>query len=270
MFDEIKEMIDSTIYTNGRGEVTAQNINLAMHGVVDATEEELGKVNDAVKTVEDKVTALEENGTGGGAGALRVWLYETGIEELTPEQVNENIATYNSLLKDVAQPVVISMYYNYSDAEMSVTIGQSLTCSVAVQVAESGGQTIDSQVILGAPTDFDVILSPDGTTEIVPKSEEVYDPGPYYCYVPEEGATLSDSSKSSNRDIKANNVTNIRVISTKGGVYGLEPKVIAVQPIGRDVSFDFFWTGNNNKTLYRASVNLDTGDASISALGVLS
>ena len=167
MFDEVKEMIDSTIYENGRGEVTAQNINLAMHGVVDATEEELGKVNDAVKTVEDKVTALEENGTGGGAGALRVWLYETGIEELTTEQVNENIATYNSLLKDVAQPVVISMYYSYSDEEMSVTIGQSLICAAAVNVAESGGQMIDSQVVLGTSSDFDVLLNPDGTIEIL-------------------------------------------------------------------------------------------------------
>lgn len=104
MFEEVKEMIDSTIYTNGRGEVTAQNINLAMHGMVDATEEELGKVNDAVKAVEDKVTALEENGTGGNvapSGPLRVWINE----ENTPEQVAENAATYTALKNNIAQQV---------------------------------------------------------------------------------------------------------------------------------------------------------------------
>jgi hypothetical protein len=102
MFEEIKEMIDSTIYTNGRGEVTAQNINLAMHGVVEATEEEIGKVNDAVKTVEDKVSALEENGTGGNvapSGPLRVWINEIIGTENTPEQIAENVATYNVLAR---------------------------------------------------------------------------------------------------------------------------------------------------------------------------
>lgn len=165
MFEEVKEMIDSTIYTNGRGEVTAQNINLAMHGVVEATEEELGKVNDAVKTVEDKVTALEENGTGGGSGALRVWLYEVDINELTQEQVNENIATYNSLLKDVAQPVVIGMYYSSSNEGLTTTIGQSMVCNVAVQVHEYDGEKIE--LVSVSASDFEVLLNPDGTIELV-------------------------------------------------------------------------------------------------------
>ena len=108
MFEEVKEMIDSTIYTNGRGEVTAQNVNLAMHGMVDATEEELGKVNDAVKAVEDKVTALEENGIGGGSGALKVWMpIEDVSTELTPEQIAENVATYNEIVKGEPVSVVL-------------------------------------------------------------------------------------------------------------------------------------------------------------------
>lgn len=184
MFEEVKEMIDSTIYENGRGEVGAKNVNLAMHGMVDATEEELGKVNDAVKTVEDKVTALEENGTGGGSGALRVWLYEVGINDLTQEQVNENIATYNSLLKDAAQPVVLCMSYVYSDADMSVTITQTMVGAVSVNVAESGGQIIDSQVVLGA-SDFNVVLSQDGMAEII--AEELpASSGPLRVWINEE------------------------------------------------------------------------------------
>ena len=108
MFEEVKEMIDSTVYENGRGEVTAKNLNLGMHAIVDATEEELGKVNDAVKAVEDKVTAIEENGTGGGAGALKVWMpVEDMSTELTPEQIAENVATYNEIVKGEPVSVVL-------------------------------------------------------------------------------------------------------------------------------------------------------------------
>lgn len=107
MFEEVKEMIDSTIYENGRGEVTAKNLNLAMHGVVDAVEEKFGEVNDAVKAVEDKVTALEENGTG-GAGALKVWMpVESMSTELTSEQIAENVATYNEIVKGEPVSVIL-------------------------------------------------------------------------------------------------------------------------------------------------------------------
>jgi hypothetical protein len=94
MFEEIKEMIDSTIYTNGRGEVTAQNINLAMHGMVDATEEKFGEVNDAVKAVEDKVTALEENGTGGDVA----YVYVPFGNQLSDVQIEENKKSYVKIL----------------------------------------------------------------------------------------------------------------------------------------------------------------------------
>ena len=94
MFEEVKEMIDATVYENGRGEVTAKNLNLAMHGVVDATEEELGKVNDAVKTVEDKVTAIEENGTGGDVA----YVYGPYGNQLSDVQIEENKKSYVKIL----------------------------------------------------------------------------------------------------------------------------------------------------------------------------
>lgn len=72
MFEQVREMIDSTIYTNGKGEVTAQNVNLAFHGVLDATEEQVGEVKGSVEQTNNKVTALDnkieemaESGLGG-------------------------------------------------------------------------------------------------------------------------------------------------------------------------------------------------------------
>lgn len=94
MFEEVKEMIDSTIYENGRGDVTAKNLNLAFHGIVDATETELGKVNDAVKDVEDKVTALEENGTGGDVA----YVYVPFDNQLSDAQIEENKKSYVKIL----------------------------------------------------------------------------------------------------------------------------------------------------------------------------
>lgn len=58
MFNEVKEMIDATIYGNGNGEITAQNVNLAMHGIVDAAK----VVNTKIENLERKI---EEGGIGG-------------------------------------------------------------------------------------------------------------------------------------------------------------------------------------------------------------
>jgi hypothetical protein len=70
MFEEVREMIDSTIYTNGRGEVTAQNVNLAMHGMVDATEEKFGEVEQTVEATNGKIVELEKQIEEGGLGGL--------------------------------------------------------------------------------------------------------------------------------------------------------------------------------------------------------
>lgn len=72
MFEEVKEMIDSTIYTNGRGEVTAQNVNLAMHGIIGAANDQFQLVDKEFKNVDGKIvevkneiTKLSESGIGG-------------------------------------------------------------------------------------------------------------------------------------------------------------------------------------------------------------
>lgn len=61
MFKEVKEMIDSTIYTNGRGEVTAQNVNLAMRGVINVTEEAFDEVNKSVADSNTKIIKIEQD-----------------------------------------------------------------------------------------------------------------------------------------------------------------------------------------------------------------
>lgn len=165
MFEEVKEMIDSTIYTNGRGEVTAQNINLAMHGMVDATEEKFGEVNDAVKAVEDKVTALEENGTGGGSGALRVWVNE-GDAILDDDKISENVATYNSIAEGTSGSVVFMAEFMEDDGSVFIV-------SYAVTVYETfpGGVSLahGSIIYTGDGVEnllINAVLYPDGTTEI--------------------------------------------------------------------------------------------------------
>ena len=99
MFDEVKEMIDATVYENGNGEVTAKNLNLAMHGVVDATEEKIEEVKGDVTALEERVEEI---------GPLRVWMpVEDMSTELTPEQIAENVATYNEIVKGEPVSVIL-------------------------------------------------------------------------------------------------------------------------------------------------------------------
>lgn len=103
MFTEVKEMINSTIYENGKGEVTAQNVNLAMQGIVEATEEVLTEVKDSVATLEDRVKNVEENGTGGESQTIVVYfgVFETTeegeVHSLTPEEKAHNAEAYKAI-----------------------------------------------------------------------------------------------------------------------------------------------------------------------------
>lgn len=159
MFEEVKEMIDSTIYTNGRGEVTAQNVNLAMHGCVDAIGMTFGKVNDAVKTVEDKVTALEENGTGGGTGALRVWINETIGTENTPEQIAENVATYNVLARRETPIIQLIAVLDEGDLYTNVV---SIPDQYSLMVSTKGNIIVEISAKLGEDSAY-ITLREDGS-----------------------------------------------------------------------------------------------------------
>ena len=82
MFEQVREMIDSTIYTNGKGEVTAQNVNLAFHGVIDAAESQGEQLSGEISQTNDKVAELSgkiDNVAEGGLGGLT---YKLPIEAL--------------------------------------------------------------------------------------------------------------------------------------------------------------------------------------------
>ena len=93
MFNEVKEMIDSTIYTNGRGEVTAQNVNLAMHGIIDAVEDQVDQMRDAVDKTNGKIAELDskiEEASAGGAGGLNIKIPGVIMTEfIEPSSANE-------------------------------------------------------------------------------------------------------------------------------------------------------------------------------------
>ena len=143
MFTEIKEMIDSTIYTNGRGEVTAQSVNLAMHGILDAADGKFTEVNDAVKAVEDKVTALEENGTG-GSGALRVWMDEIINGSILSEKKAENALTYAAIKNGALDAMCVfeqelkSGIVYYETIRSSGIVIADTVVSVAITMEEDG------------------------------------------------------------------------------------------------------------------------------------
>lgn len=121
MFEEVKEMIDSTIYTNGRGEVTAQNVNLAMQAIVDATE--------------DKLVSLEENGFD-SSGALKVWVWDEALGVVpTEEQIAENIATYNKLMEGNHSSVILCV-----DEILPDGLKSTVSINVDAQAIDSVGE----------------------------------------------------------------------------------------------------------------------------------
>ena len=193
MFKETREMIDSTIYTNGRGEVTAQNVNLAMHGMLDAVE---GKFEE----VENKVAEIEENGTG-GSGALRVWF---GGEDnpLTDQQIAENISTYNTMLGGELVPVILCGEADVSIDDFSLSQRTTIpVSSVAIKQSYTGEQVVTVMLVEGSNYDEAIILNPDGSV-VLPEVDEPSTPassGPLRVWISESfGGVLTDSQKSEN------------------------------------------------------------------------
>ena len=185
MFEEVKEMIDSTIYENGRGEVTAQNVNLAMHGMVDATEEGLAVVKDDVAALGKRVDEIAENGTGGGAGALRVWANNLFGLENTEEQIAENIATFNILLSGEHASVIACSEIEESVPEAEYVGKQFMTIPVRTIVvdAKSPDFNVQGVVLYYGENDTDGVgLLPDGSVEIIAEEKPAAN-GPLTFYV---------------------------------------------------------------------------------------
>lgn len=178
MFEEVKEMIDSTIYTNGRGEVTAQNVNLAMHGILDAVE---GKFEE----VENKVAALEENGTDGGSGALKVWIPIEIHTELTPEQIAENVATYNEIVK--GEPVSVILCQGGSVNGMTVIGTMPTTASCTDFEGNKTVMLLANHFVFGEIVTTVGQLYSDGSVAMTTETFEVPSPsGPLKVWINEE------------------------------------------------------------------------------------
>lgn len=164
MFEEIKEMIDSTVYPNGNGEVTAQNINLAMQGIVDATEEKIAEV-------EEMVAEIGENGVG-GSGALRVWTTAEGLStELTPEQIAENVATYNEIVKGEPVSVVLCQGGSVDGMTIVATMPTTVSC-----MDLGGNKTVSLLAHQLASRDITIImayLDSDGSVAILTETFDV-------------------------------------------------------------------------------------------------
>lgn len=99
-------MIDSTIYTNGRGEVTAQNVNLAMHGMVDATEEKITEVEENVRQtdvqiveIKNDISKLGESGLGGITFKFPMAV----LELLEPETPEDALITQDTIAEIAAE-----------------------------------------------------------------------------------------------------------------------------------------------------------------------
>lgn len=178
MFKEIKEMIDSTVYPNGNGEVTAQNINLAMQGIVEATEEKITEVENKIADIEENG---EENGTG-GSGALKVWVNELiGVED-TEEQIAENIATFEALAREEDHVVHLMVVIDEGDMH---TLAAVTPLSQQFMVADDGTAIIEFDIETYGDKAF-ITLRSDGSYSIEPYSPSEGGNGPLRVWINEE------------------------------------------------------------------------------------
>lgn len=168
MFEEVKEMIDSTIYTNGRGEVTAQNINLAMHGMVDATEEQLVRIDEGIAANDVKITEIRndlaklgESGLGGLTFKFPFALMEL-LQPATPSDAyidDEIIATIVAEFPTLAQPLAELMEHNrgvIAKINEALAEGKPMPIitidilALSKEIAEAMGETEVAEIIGGA------------------------------------------------------------------------------------------------------------------------
>lgn len=121
MFTETREMLDATIYPNGRSELGAKNVNLAMHAMLDATEEKFDEVGEGLKQTEVKITEikqditkLSEGGLGGYVLKFPMLIFEL-LELETPEDMylsDETIELIVAELPTLAQPIAELRQHN--------------------------------------------------------------------------------------------------------------------------------------------------------------
>lgn len=121
MFTETREMLDATIYPNGRSELGAKNVNLAMHAMLDATEGQVVRIDEGIAATDVKITEIRndltklgESGLGGLTFKFPIALMEL-LQPATPSDAyidNEIIATIVAEFPTLAQPLEELMEHN--------------------------------------------------------------------------------------------------------------------------------------------------------------
>lgn len=146
-FEEIKDMINSTITENGQRHITGKAINLALIETVthlSATEEDIRQKQESfetitVPTIEERILkkieeALAEG--GGGAASEIVYLPDMNTGEMDPEDQAHNLEVYNKF-KDAfekGEPLpLLSMDLAFMFAQIEQQLGMPANVSGYMQ-----------------------------------------------------------------------------------------------------------------------------------------
>ena len=198
MFEEVKEMIDATVYENGNGEVTAKNLNLGMHAIVDATEEGLAEVKGDVTALGKRVDEIAENGTGGDVA----YVYVPFENQLSDVQIEENKKSYVKILNGA--DLKVNIIGSICNAECYRIESGAITFGVIAHVVaeNSSGASFYHEFLL-------CILSNDGTV-IVDAVDDYNTPasnGPLRVWINEENTPEQVAENAATYTALKNNIT---------------------------------------------------------------
>lgn len=111
IFEEIREMINSTITENGQRQITGKALNLALL---------------------EMITAMEENNTGGGAASEIVYFPDMNTGEMDSADQAHNLEVYNKFKTafEEGKPLpLLSVDAKFMFASMEEQLGQPLNCA---------------------------------------------------------------------------------------------------------------------------------------------
>lgn len=149
-FEEIKEMINSTIVENGERQITGKALNLALL---------------------EMITAMEENASGGdeGSGAETVYIGEP----LSPEYQAVNAATYAKCKANTAEGKALPAIVVDVTELMAESIGTKEGVRVIMPYAglifvdQSSPAAADGQYGLAIEGEMPVIVNEDGSLALM-------------------------------------------------------------------------------------------------------
>lgn len=187
-FEEIKDMINSTITENGQRHITGKAINLALIETVthlSETEEDIKKSQEdfetiTVPTIEERLLQKIEEALaeGGGAASEIVYLPDTNTGEMDSADQAHNLEVYNKF-KDAfekGEPLpMLSVDLTFMFAQMEEQLGQPanvsgyLQCTMVVFIpvdspmaAQSGDGIMFMAMELGSGNPMSGLIQPDG------------------------------------------------------------------------------------------------------------